>query len=109
MVLADTYWMPLACFFDWRRFAVFVPEARAAETAEILAAIASDAGRIDSMQAELLRVRNRKYFVVAQNAQNKTDAFDLHILEAFMRATGCGSDNGTTFKYGARARAGGPW
>ena len=66
VVLADTYWMPLACFLDWRRFAVFVPEARAVETAEILAAIASDAGRIDSMQAELLRVRNRKYFVVAK-------------------------------------------
>ena len=93
-MLADTYWMPLTCFFDWRRFAVFVPEVRAAEAAQILGEL-TDTGRTDAMQTELLRVRG--YFTFAAVAQKQTDAFDLLMLEGFLRVSGCSGDHALAF------------
>ncbi|KAL1507690.1 hypothetical protein AB1Y20_007303 [Prymnesium parvum] len=86
-VLADDYWLPLSCFFDWRAFAVVLPEARAADAPALLAAIPPAAAA--AMQAELLRVRSS--FVFRPSNGGGADAFDLLLLEAHLRTSRCAS------------------
>ena len=89
-VLADTYWLPLSCFLDWRRFSLFLPEGDPeAWTALLTAALP----RAAAMHAELLRVRRHLIFWSHQ-AENKylasqDDHFEMLLLELYLRAHGC--------------------
>lgn len=87
VLIADTYWPPLRCFVDWRRFSVRVAEAEAANVAHMLAEV--PAARVQAMHAELLRVRH--LFAFQLHAEQRTsDAFDVLLLEAWLRGTQCG-------------------
>jgi hypothetical protein len=55
VIVADNYWLPFSCLFDWRAFAVLVAEADAARVPELLAAIPQEARA--RMRARLLEVR----------------------------------------------------
>ena len=77
--------MPLSCFVDWRRFAVFVPQADANRTAHILDALPAE--RTRALHAELLRVRH--YFGFDKRLRHGLDAFEMHLLELFLKAQFC--------------------
>ena len=89
VVLADAYWLPFACFFDWRAFAVVVPEADAGRVPALLAGMAP--ARVDAMHAELMRVRHFFAWGHGRAALDEAhvDAFDVLMLEAYAKAQLC--------------------
>ena len=77
-----------ACFFDWRRFAVLVPEAEAAHVPALLAAMPR--ARVEVMHAELMRVRHFFAFPRSRARSGRADAFDLAMVEAYAKTQLCG-------------------
>ena len=110
VVVADTYWMPLSCFVDWRSFAVFVPQARCSPThprpnLTRTLALACDcdsqahanrtAHILDSMPAARTHALHeglqavRHYFRFDARLRRGLDAFELHLLEIYLKAQFC--------------------
>jgi hypothetical protein len=88
VVLADTYWLPFTCFVDWRKFSVRVPEAETGNVPHMLEAMPETT--VEAMHAELLRVRHLFAFSrQASHAGAQPDAFDILLLEAYLRGFKC--------------------
>jgi len=88
VVLADTYWLPFTCFVDWRKFSVRVPEAETGSVPHMLEAMPE--ATVEAMHAELLRVRHLFAFSrQASHAGAQPDAFDILLLEAYLRGFKC--------------------
>ena len=79
------YWMPLSCFVDWASFAIFVPQASANATAHILAALPAD--RVRAQHDSLMAVRH--YFGFDTMLRHGPDAFEMLMLEVWMKAHFC--------------------
>ncbi|CEM38344.1 unnamed protein product [Vitrella brassicaformis CCMP3155] len=84
VVIADYYWLPQGCVWDWTMLAVFIPEERANETAAILQRTTRE--EIVAKQRHLFKVRRHFAYHFRPVAG---DALDMTLLELWMRQHYC--------------------
>ena len=97
VVISDDYWLPHSCFVDWRAFSVRVREHEANLLPTLLSDLYRNATHLERMHAALRRVRHA--FVLEPHrrpSDNReeghgfgADAFELHMVETYMRSQGC--------------------
>ncbi|CEL97144.1 unnamed protein product [Vitrella brassicaformis CCMP3155] len=84
VVLADDYWMPQGCFWDWTTLAVLVREADVRKTREIL--LNMSVAEVMQKQHDLLLLRH--HFMYHMNLQSG-DASDMAMLELWLKQVVC--------------------
>jgi len=78
-------WLPFSCFVDWRSFAVLIPQAQANKTVSVLESIPAE--RRQALHTRLLEVR--AYFAYDHRLRHGPDAFEMSMLEVYLKTRVC--------------------
>jgi len=87
VVLADFYWLPQGCFWNWEHFAVIVPESDVAQTAELVRRSANDTQWVRRARTILQRIR--EHFMYNIPSPRLGDAFEMAMLEVRLKQGWC--------------------
>lgn len=87
VIVADNYWLPQGCFWDWKEMSLMIPENRSSDVAHIVLQFAVKKQWVIKARRALLRVRG--FFMWHAPRATPGDAFEMTMLEAMLKQDWC--------------------